>query len=94
MDTLTQRQRQVAELIAQGNSRKQIGVLLGVSTGTISRHMENIYNKLNLVGDNANVMLAIIVTEYNRYYKSPTVRENTPDWIKEGHRILEGGKQE
>jgi DNA-binding NarL/FixJ family response regulator len=44
--TLTPRERQVAELIAQGNSNRQIADVLVVSERTVTTHVSNILGKL------------------------------------------------
>jgi predicted ATPase/DNA-binding CsgD family transcriptional regulator len=45
-DQLTQRQREVAALIAQGRSNRQIGEELVISERTVAAHVEQILNKL------------------------------------------------
>jgi non-specific serine/threonine protein kinase len=45
---LTVREREVAGLIAQGQTNRQIGVALSISPNTVERHVENILNKLGL----------------------------------------------
>ena len=45
---LTQRERQVLTLIAEGLTNKQIGEELGISPRTVARHRDNITKKLNL----------------------------------------------
>jgi DNA-binding NarL/FixJ family response regulator len=44
---LTHRETQILNYIAQGNSNKQIGLILGVSQFTIKNHISNILRKLN-----------------------------------------------
>ncbi|MQY20605.1 HTH-type transcriptional regulator MalT [Nocardia sp. RB20] len=46
-DVLTVRERQVAELVAQGLSNRQIAQRLVVSPRTVDRHIENILGKLD-----------------------------------------------
>ena len=43
---LTPRQRQVAELLAAGESRKEIAASLGVSVWTVGFHVVNVRHKL------------------------------------------------
>ena len=48
LEVLSQRERQVLELVAAGMTTPEIGERLGLSPKTISRHRERIMNKLNL----------------------------------------------
>jgi len=45
---LTQRERQILQLIAQGNSNKEIATLLGLSVNTVSVHRANLMDALNI----------------------------------------------
>ncbi len=45
---LTEREREVLTLIAEGLTNKQIGKQLGISPKTVARHRDNICHKLNL----------------------------------------------
>ena len=47
-ELLTQREKQVLQLIAQGNSNKEIAALLQVSVNTISVHRANLMEALNI----------------------------------------------
>ncbi len=47
-DTLTQREREVLKLVAEGYSSKNIAELLYISPKTVERHRSNIMNKLDL----------------------------------------------
>jgi two-component system response regulator NreC len=47
-DTLTDREREVLVLIAQGRSNQEIADTLVISVKTVNRHRENIMAKLNL----------------------------------------------
>lgn len=47
-DRLTQRERQVLQLIAQGNSNKEIAALLNLSVNTVSVHRANLMDALNI----------------------------------------------
>jgi DNA-binding CsgD family transcriptional regulator len=44
--TLSARERAILELVAQGQSNKEIGRTLGISPETVKTHLENIYAKL------------------------------------------------
>ena len=48
LDGLTAREREVLTHLAEGESNSEIGVDLGISPKTVSRHRENIMRKLNL----------------------------------------------
>jgi DNA-binding NarL/FixJ family response regulator len=45
---LTARQRQVVQLVAEGNSSKELAEALGISVRTAETHRTNIMRKLNL----------------------------------------------
>jgi DNA-binding NarL/FixJ family response regulator len=46
--SLSQREREVLELVAQGRSNKAIGERLGVTQGAVQKHVSTIFNKLGL----------------------------------------------
>lgn len=48
VEELTEREKQVLQLVAQGLSDKQIAAQLIVATGTVKRHLNNIYGKLGV----------------------------------------------
>ena len=45
--SLTERERQVLQCIAQGLSSKQCAQQLGIAPRTVERHVENLRHKLN-----------------------------------------------
>jgi DNA-binding NarL/FixJ family response regulator len=47
-DLLTQREKQVLQLIAQGNSNKEIAAMLQLSVNTVSVHRANLMDALNI----------------------------------------------
>lgn len=47
-DSLTQREREVLKLVAEGYSSREIAELLHISPKTVERHRSNIMNKLDL----------------------------------------------
>jgi DNA-binding NarL/FixJ family response regulator len=47
-DRLTQRQREVLQLVAEGRSRKEIGVALSISVKTVEFHKAALMRELNL----------------------------------------------
>jgi DNA-binding NarL/FixJ family response regulator len=48
LPTLTAREREVTQLLAEGKSSKEVAVLLNLSTKTVETHRRNIMRKLNL----------------------------------------------
>jgi non-specific serine/threonine protein kinase len=48
-DRLTPREREVAVLVARGNSNRQIGAALVITERTVAAHIEHILNKLDFV---------------------------------------------
>ncbi|MBI5934920.1 MAG: response regulator transcription factor [Chloroflexi bacterium] len=59
LDILSQREREVLELVGQGLNNQQIGKQLGLSPKTIARHRERIMNKLNMHSRTELVKFAI-----------------------------------
>ncbi len=59
LDILSQREREVLELVGQGLNNHQIGKQLGLSPKTIARHRERIMNKLNMHSRTELVKFAI-----------------------------------
>jgi DNA-binding NarL/FixJ family response regulator len=45
---LTERERQVLQLVVEGKSNKEIAMVLGISPKTVSVHRTNIMSKLNV----------------------------------------------
>ena len=58
IESLTKRERQIADAVARGLTNKQIGLEFGISAETVKRHLASIYGKLALHG---RVALAIHV---------------------------------
>jgi DNA-binding CsgD family transcriptional regulator len=48
IETLSERERQVSDLVMQGMSNKQIALNLGISERTVEFHLNNIYTKLQV----------------------------------------------
>jgi len=59
LDVLSQRERQVLELVANGSNNQQIGQQLALSPKTIARHRERIMHKLNMHSRTELVKFAI-----------------------------------
>jgi ATP/maltotriose-dependent transcriptional regulator MalT len=60
-DPLTERERQVLRLIATGLPNKAIAKRLGISEKTVSRHLENIFVKLDVSSRSAATAYAVRV---------------------------------
>ena len=58
LSDLSEREREVLELVAAGMSNEQIGERLFLSTRTVERHLSNIYAKLRLSGKSARAAAA------------------------------------
>jgi len=54
LDTLTPRELDVLSLIGEGRSNQAIAQQLYVSTGTVEKHVTNIFTKLDLADDQAD----------------------------------------
>ena len=57
--TLTGREIEVLELVAQGNTSREIGNLLFISENTVKNHIRNILDKLGLHSRNEAVLYAV-----------------------------------
>jgi DNA-binding CsgD family transcriptional regulator len=56
---LTPREAEVLFWISQGKSNHDIGVILGAKTGTICKHVEHIFGKLNVENRTAAAVAAL-----------------------------------
>jgi len=45
---LTKREREVMQLIAKGNSKSEIAIILGISQSSVKRHCESVFSKLGV----------------------------------------------
>ena len=59
LESLSERERQVVELVADGLTNNEIGEALGISPKTVARHRERIMSKLNLHSSAELVKFAI-----------------------------------
>ena len=62
-DQLTRREHQIAELITNGHSNKEIGNLLKISESTVKAHLSAIYHKLGVLD---RLSLALLITRQHR----------------------------
>jgi len=58
LDILTQKEQDIANLVAQGYSNKEISQSLGIQLVTVKKHIGNIFSKLNVKD---RVALAILI---------------------------------
>ena len=58
-DTLSEREREIFQLIAEGHSNKSIATLLGVSPATIETHRAHIFEKLDVHNSAELVLYAV-----------------------------------
>ena len=56
---LTPREAEVLFWISEGKSNQDIGVILGAKTGTICKHVEHIFGKLNVENRTAAAVVAL-----------------------------------
>jgi RNA polymerase sigma factor (sigma-70 family) len=59
---LSDREREVLELVAAGMSNEQIAERLFLSARTVERHLSNVYAKLRLSGKSARAAAAVRVS--------------------------------
>jgi len=59
LDCLTDRERQVLELLAQGMTNKEIAEALVITTNTVKRHLKSIFEKLDIHTRSAAAVKAI-----------------------------------
>lgn len=55
-DTLTSREREILALVADGRTNVQIAALLWVAPSTVKKHLEHVYEKLEVGGRTAAAM--------------------------------------
>jgi len=65
---LTEREREVMQLIAKGNSKSEIANLLGISQSSVKRHCESVFNKLEVRNLPSAVSKALKMGLINLYY--------------------------
>jgi DNA-binding NarL/FixJ family response regulator len=60
-EPLTNRERQIVEMVAEGLSNKEIGRRLDLSEGTVKVHLHNVYRKLGV--NNRTALAAMAITK-------------------------------
>jgi len=58
---LSARESEILLWVAQGKTNFETGTILGISSGTVKKHLENIYAKLGVEGRNAATLKALEV---------------------------------
>jgi DNA-binding NarL/FixJ family response regulator len=66
LQTLTAREREVLELVAEGRSNKGIGERLAISQGAVQKHVSTIFAKLGLPEDDDDHRRILAVLAYLR----------------------------
>lgn len=74
--SLTERQQQVASLVGQGLSNKEIGEQLGISEGTVKQHIFAIFRELNL---SSRAKLAVVGQKMGMRYRTPSPKHSDLD---------------
>jgi DNA-binding CsgD family transcriptional regulator len=74
---LTPREAEVLFWISQGKSNHDIGVILGAKTGTICKHVEHIFGKLNVENRTA---AAVVALETSRFEAQASKRNLGQPW--------------
>ncbi|NMB87476.1 MAG: helix-turn-helix transcriptional regulator [Chloroflexi bacterium] len=62
LDILTDREREVLELLAQGMTNKEIAEMLFISTNTVKRHIKAIFEKLDIHTRSAAAAKALVAS--------------------------------
>src|SRR6266487_6945194 len=74
---LTPREAEVLLWISQGKSNHDIGIILGAKTGTICKHVEHIFSKLNVEN---RTSAAVVALEARRSVAGPSQRKSVGRW--------------
>lgn len=77
LPTLTAREREITQLLAEGNSSKEVAALLNLSTKTVETHRSNIMRKLSFHSIRDLVVYAI-KNNLIQIEMSPTPQAKTP----------------
>jgi len=74
---LTPREAEVLFWLSQGKSNHAIGIILGAKTGTICKHVEHIFNKLNVEN---RTSAAVVALEMHRSFAETTESKSSRPW--------------
>jgi len=75
---LTPREPEVLLWISRGKSNRDIAVILGTKTGTICKHVEQIFGKLNVEN---RTTAAVIALETRRSIAQTSKRKPNQGWV-------------
>jgi DNA-binding CsgD family transcriptional regulator len=75
---LTPREAEVLLWISRGKSNREIAVILGTKTGTICKHVEHIFGKLNVEN---RTTAAVIALETCRSIAQTSKRKPNQGWV-------------
>ena len=75
---LTPREPEVLLWISRGKSNRDIAVILGTKTGTICKHVEHIFGKLNVEN---RTTAAVIALETRRSIAQTSKRKPNQGWV-------------
>jgi DNA-binding CsgD family transcriptional regulator len=76
--SLTPREAEVLLWISQGKSNHDIGVILGAKTGTICKHVEHIFSKLNVEN---RTSAAVVALERFRIVAEKSENRSGKPWV-------------
>ena len=74
---LTPREAEVLFWISRGKSNHEIGVIVGAKTGTICKHVEHIFSKLNVEN---RTSAAVVALEVSRSLAETTENKFSRPW--------------
>ena len=74
---LTPREAEVLFWISQGKSNHDIGIILGAKTGTICKHVEHVFSKLNVEN---RTSAAVVALETFRSVARISEGKSAPPW--------------
>jgi len=83
-DTLTRREKQVIQLLAEGKSTKEVASMLNLSVKTAETHRSNIMGKLGLHSVSELVLYAVRNSIVQPFGSTPTLDDNSPVEIPDG----------
>lgn len=78
--SLSNREREIADLLSRGLSEKEIAAELFISAATVNNHTRNIRNKFGL-SKNSEIILLYIAEKNNVPFDIDNIRENGIDVI-------------
>ncbi len=66
---LTSREKEILGWIAEGKTNAEIGVILAIAPSTVKKHVEHIFEKLNVTN---RTTAAVIAADLGKHDVSPT----------------------